>query len=187
MVFLQEGHKPFLQKHHSNGDYNYIFWLDLASCYSTRPASIILDKLEIPIIFAKAENPPSVAKLRLVEDFWGWLKGMVFQDGWEADSKQQCTTCTILGRHFERVSVPAHVRDKYKILMADREFPVVSGRTRRLFPRVRFQFWPQRRHHTCILFLSCELPRSRSRQNSSEPERQTSVSSILLEYDLKSR
>ena len=43
--------------------------------------------------------------------------------------------------HFERVSIPAHVRDKYKILMAAREFAFVSGRTRRLFPRVRFHFW----------------------------------------------
>ena len=93
----------------------------------------------------------------------------------------------MLGRHFERVLVPAHVRDKYKILMADREFAVVSGHTRRLFPPVRFHFWPQRRHHTGILFLSCKLPRNRSRQNSREPKRQTSVSSLLLEYDLKSR
>ena len=99
----------------------------------------------------------------------------------------QCATCTILGRHFERVSVPAHVRDKYKILMADREFAVVSGHTGRLFPRVCFHFWPQRRHHTGILFLSCKLPRNRPRQNSREPKRQTSVSSLLLEYDLKSR
>ena len=77
----------------------------------------------------------------------------------------QWTNCTILGRHFGRVSVPAHVRDKYKILMADRELAFVSGRARRLFPRVRFHFWPQRRRYTCILFLSCELPRSGSRQN----------------------
>ena len=99
----------------------------------------------------------------------------------------QCATCTILGRHFERVSVPAHVPDKYNILMADREFAVVSGHTRRLFPRVCCHFWPQRRHHTGFLFLSCKLPRNRSRQNCREPKRQTSVSSLLLEYDLKSR
>ena len=49
--------------------------------------------------------------------------------------KVQWTDCMILGRHFERVSLPAHVRDKYKILMADREFAVVSGRSRRLFPQ----------------------------------------------------
>ena len=104
-----------------------------------------------------------------------------------ASSRKECATCTILGRHFERVSVPAHVRDKYKILMADREFAVVSGHTRRLFARVCFHFWQQRRHHTCILFLSCKLPRNRSRQNSREPKRQTSVSSLLVEYDLKSR
>ena len=36
--------------------------------------------------------------------------------------------------------------------MADSESAVVSGRTRRLFPRPRFHFWQQRRHYTCILF-----------------------------------
>ena len=121
--------------------------------------------------------------------------------------KTLLTDCTILWRRFERVSVPAHVRDTYKIKMADCELAVVSGRTRRLFPRVRFYFWLQRRHHTGILFLSCEFQRSRSRlrnrsflpnvlpcgfvrdlgQNSREPKRQTSFSSLLLEYDLKSR
>ena len=33
--------------------------------------------------------PLSVAKLRFAEDFWGWLKGKVSQDGWEADSEHQ--------------------------------------------------------------------------------------------------
>ena len=93
------------------------------------------------------------------------------------------TDCTILGRHFERVSVPAHVRDKYKILMADRELAFVSGRTRRLFPRVRFHFWPQRRRYTCILFLSCELRRSRSRQNSRA--RQSTDPGSSLAFDLQ--
>ena len=73
-------------------------------------------------------------------------------------------------RNFEWVSKPADVRDKYKILMpvvmVDRELAFVSGRTRRLFPRVRLQFWPQRRRYTYILFLPCELPHSRSRQDS---------------------
>ena len=68
--------------------------------------------------------------------------------------RSQWTDCTILGRHFERVSVPAHVRDKYKILMADRELEFISGCTRRLFPRVRFHFWPQRR----LIFSRCSMP-----------------------------
>ena len=38
--------------------------------------------------------------------------------------------------------------------------------------RVSFRFWPQRRRlYTCILFLSCALPRSRSRQNSRARQR----------------
>ena len=57
-MFLQEGHKPFLQEHHSNGD--YIFWFDLESCHFACPTTILFDELEIPF-FAKAENPPSVA------------------------------------------------------------------------------------------------------------------------------
>ena len=95
-------------------------------------------------------------------------------------------TCTILGRHFGRVSVPVHMRDKYKILMADREFAVVSGHTRRLFPRVHFQFWPQRRHYTGILFLPFKLPRGRSRQKGKS---QNAKRQFLLYFwdDLKSR
>ena len=84
--FFQDGHKPFLQEHHSNG--NDIFWLDSASCHFSCPTTTLFDKLEIPF-FAKAENPSSVAKLRLVEDFGSLLKGKVSQDGWEADSEQQ--------------------------------------------------------------------------------------------------
>ena len=97
----------------------------------------------------------------------------------KCELSQECAICTILGRHFERGSAPAYVRDKYKILMTDREFTVVSGCARGLFPRIRFHFWPQRRHHTGILFLSCELPSSRSRQNSREPIRRASVYSLL--------
>lgn len=37
----------------------------------------------------KADNPPSVPKLRPVEDFWGMLKGKVYQGGWQAENEQQ--------------------------------------------------------------------------------------------------
>ena len=77
---------PFLHKHHSNGD--FIFWPDLASCHYARPTTALFEELKIPFV-AKADNPPSVPKLRPVEDFWGLLKGKVYQGGWEADSEQQ--------------------------------------------------------------------------------------------------
>ena len=67
-------------------------WLRLLVGLSKRsfafPTTSLFGELEIPC-FAQAENPPSVAKLRFAEDFWGWLKGKVSQDGWEADSEQQ--------------------------------------------------------------------------------------------------
>ena len=75
-------------------------------------------------------------------------------------------------------------RDKHKILMADRELPFVSGRARRLFPRVHFHFWPQRRRYTCILFLSCELPRSRSRQNSRARQRTDPLRPVNLKLEV---
>ena len=65
----------------------------------------------------------------------------------------QWTDCTILGRHFERVSVPAHVCDKHKILMADREFAFVSGQTRRL--SVEFAFISGRKGDAIPVSLFC--------------------------------
>ena len=68
--------------------------------------------------------------------------------------------------------------------MADRELAFVSGRARRLFPRVRFHFWPQRRRYTCILFLSCELPRSRSRQKSRARQRTDPLRPVNLKLEV---
>ena len=68
--------------------------------------------------------------------------------------------------------------------MADRELAFVSGRARRLFPRVRFHFWPQRRRYTCILFLSCELPRSGSRQNRRARQRTDPLRPVNLKLEV---
>ena len=68
--------------------------------------------------------------------------------------------------------------------MADRQVAFVSGRARRLFLRVRFHFWPQRRRYTCILFLSCERPRSRSRQNSRARQRTDPLRPVNLKLEV---
>ena len=67
----------------------------------------------------------------------------------------------------------------------NRELAFVSGRARRLFPRVRFHFWPQRRRYTCILFLSCELPHSRSRQNRRARQRTDPLRPVNLKLELR--
>ena len=124
-------------------------------------------------------NRPKLKEERAGRVFFSFL-----YNGEKRKPRLQRTDCTILGRHFGLVSVPAYVRDKYKILMADRELAFVSGRARRLFPRVRFHFWPQRRRYSCILFLSCELPRSRSRQHSRARQRTEPLRPVNLKLDL---
>ena len=111
-------------------------------------------------------------------DFWRWF----------SHEGAQCATCAILGRHFEWASVAAHVHDKYKTKWRiASSLSLVAAQEGSSLDFASISGCEGRRHHTGILFLSCELPRSRSRQNSREPKRQTSVSSSLLEYDLKSR
>ena len=88
----------------------------------------------------------------------------------------QRATCTILGRHFERVSVPAHVRDKYKILMADREFPVVSGHTRRL---------PYCYYYLRVLYFanfcdSQKIAKLSTRKNFYQPKRHSGVCTCTI-------
>lgn len=74
---------PFLQQHHADGD--YVFWPDLASCHYAHATTALLEEHNVPF----GRQPPSVPKLRPVEDFWGMLKGKVYKGGWQAENEQQ--------------------------------------------------------------------------------------------------
>lgn len=74
---------PFIRRHHSNG--RYWFWPDLASAHYANDTLDFLRQNNIRFI-AKDANPPCVASLRPIEDFWAALKKSVYDQGWEATS-----------------------------------------------------------------------------------------------------
>lgn len=77
---------PFIQEHHSDGD--YLFWPDLASAHYANATQELLQEQNIPFV-QKSDNPPSVPKLRPIEDFWGILKQAVYADGFSATTPRQ--------------------------------------------------------------------------------------------------
>ena len=74
---------PFIRRHHSNG--RYYFWMDLASAHYANDTLAFLRQEGIRFV-PKHANPPCVASLRPVEDFWAALKKAVYDEGWEASS-----------------------------------------------------------------------------------------------------
>ena len=85
---------PFIKKHHPEG--NFVFWPDLASAHYAKSVTSYLISKDITFV-QKADNPPAVPELRLVEYFWSILKGMVYKNNWQATSvdelKQRVKYC----------------------------------------------------------------------------------------------
>ena len=73
---------PFIRANHGN---RYWFWMDLASAHYANATLAFLQQEKIRFV-PKDANPPSVASLRSVEDFWAALKKAVYDEGWEATS-----------------------------------------------------------------------------------------------------
>ena len=77
---------PFLEKHHSDGD--YIFWPDLASAHYAAATQDLFREKNINFV-PKESNPPNTPQLCPIEDFWSWLKQLVYEGGWEAETEDQ--------------------------------------------------------------------------------------------------
>jgi len=62
----------------------YLFWPDLASSHY---AKIVTEHFEAEGInyVLKKDNPPNVPEARPIEDFWGILKGKVYENNWKAE------------------------------------------------------------------------------------------------------
>ena len=59
--------------------------MDLASAHHANATLAFLQQEKIRFV-PKDANPPNVASLCLVEDFWAALKKAVYDEGWEATS-----------------------------------------------------------------------------------------------------
>ncbi len=72
---------PFIDKHHSNDE--ILFWPDLAKAHYSKDVLNFLASEFIPIV-PKDSNPPNVPQGRPIEDFWGVLAELVYEENWEA-------------------------------------------------------------------------------------------------------
>ncbi len=70
---------PFIHQHRGNGC--YWLWMDLASAHYPNNTLTFIQQQGICII-PEDTNPPCIASLRPVEDFW--LKKAFYDEGWEA-------------------------------------------------------------------------------------------------------
>uniref|UniRef100_A0A915IFH8 Transposase n=1 Tax=Romanomermis culicivorax TaxID=13658 RepID=A0A915IFH8_ROMCU len=77
---------PYIRQNHRQGD--YIFWPDQASSHY---AKIVLDHLQAENIefVKKCDNPANVLEVPVIEDFWAYLKSLVYVKGWEAKNLDQ--------------------------------------------------------------------------------------------------
>ena len=66
--------------------------MDLASAHHANATLAFLQQEKICFV-PKDANPPNVASLCLVEDFWAALKKPVYDEGWEATSMLALKRC----------------------------------------------------------------------------------------------
>ena len=76
---------PFLHRYH--GDFNYIFWPDLASAHYAKDTVTWMN--ENVNFVAKNINPPNIPQARPIENFWAVLAQKVYEKGWEATNQDQ--------------------------------------------------------------------------------------------------
>lgn len=80
---------PYIRANYSDGE--YIFWPDQASAHY---AKIVIDHLTAENIdfVRKEDNPANVPEIRPIENFWAYLKRLVYAQGWEAKTANQLIT-----------------------------------------------------------------------------------------------
>ena len=77
---------PFIEKHHSDGQ--YVFWPNLASAHYAKTVIAYLREKKVNFV-EKEDNPANVPEARPIENFWGVLKGLVYKNNWQAENLDQ--------------------------------------------------------------------------------------------------
>lgn len=80
---------PYIRQNYT--DDQYVFWPDQASSHY---AKIVLDHLRAENInfVNKSDNPANVPEIRVIENFWAYLKSLVYAKGWKAKNVDQLIT-----------------------------------------------------------------------------------------------
>ncbi|XP_065642408.1 uncharacterized protein LOC136074037 [Hydra vulgaris] len=75
---------PFIHKYY--GDFNYLFWPDLASSHYSKDSLNWMDQYVYYV--DKESNPPNVPHAQPIENFWGHLAQKVYEGDWQASTVQ---------------------------------------------------------------------------------------------------
>ena len=85
---LQKRLLKFVKAHHSEGQ--YVFWPDLASSHYAKTVVNWYNEQNINFV-PKKINPANLPEVRPIEDFWAYLKRMVYADNYEAKNVVELT------------------------------------------------------------------------------------------------
>ena len=80
---------PFIREMYP--DNNYIFWPDLASAHYSKIVLAWCKTENIPIV-PRGNNPANCPEQRAIEDFWAYLKRLVYDNNWVAKDLNQLRT-----------------------------------------------------------------------------------------------
>lgn len=72
---------PFLRKKHSRD--KFVFWPDLASSHYAKSVQTWLDEHKIEYV-PRHLNPANLPEVRPIEDFWAYLKSLVYAEDYQA-------------------------------------------------------------------------------------------------------
>lgn len=85
---------PYIKQNHIDG--NYVFWPDLASSHYATKVQQEMRRQNLNFV-EKCDNPANLPEARPIEDFWSYLKGLVYERGWRAENivqlKRRIQTC----------------------------------------------------------------------------------------------
>lgn len=79
----------FIKTHHSED--NYVFWPDLASAHYAKTVVAWYNENNINFV-PKMINPANLPEVRPIEDFWAYLKRMVYADNYQAKTVAELTS-----------------------------------------------------------------------------------------------
>lgn len=77
---------PYIHSNYAEG--SYVFWPDQATAHYAKTVLEHLNTENIEFV-QKTDNPANVPEVRCIEDFWAYLKQLVYKDGWGAKNIDQ--------------------------------------------------------------------------------------------------
>ena len=76
----------FINKNYSSGE--YLFWPDKASSHYGKKSIEYLTEKNIGFV-PKTRNPTNLPQCRPIEDFFGYMSGLVYNGNWQAENVSQ--------------------------------------------------------------------------------------------------